>query len=216
MITGRRFLFLLMMAGRPAVPSLMNLPTVLDFSRVDSVLFSEHTVKIFNNIFIVVLTWFETKDRKIKNVAQSVAEGSHNNLTIHTILVDMTSLAILILALLRQVVAVTVGHEQYGNIPGYFYIFAGSGISIVDPITGTVNKTIASTVTAYGDAVYLEDQAQLRHYVYAARSDENKMVVLDADTQTILTVVSVGQKPLHVYSLYYHDEVRIFPRHDMI
>jgi hypothetical protein len=205
-----------MMAGRPAVPSLMKLPTVLDFSRVDSVLFSEHTVKIFNNIFIVVLTWFETKDRKIKNVMLSVDADNHNNSFIHTTLTDMTFLAILILALLRQAVAVTVGHEQYGNIPGYFYVFSGSAISIVDPITGTVNKTIASTVSAYGDAVYLEDQAQLRHYVYAARTDENSMVVLDADTQTILTVVKVGLKPLHVYSLYYHDEVRIFPRHDMI
>lgn len=207
-----------MLAGRPAVPSLMKLPTVLDFSRVDSVLFSEHTVKNFNNIFIVVLTWFETKDRKIKNVMQSVADDIHNISSIHTTLVDMTFLAILILALLRQVVAVTVGHEQYGNIPGYFYIFSSSAVSIVDPITNTVNKTIATAVSAdgYGDAVYLEDQAQLRHYVYVARKTENSVLVLDADTQTILTIVDVGLKPSHVYSLYYHDEVRIFPRHDMI
>ena len=128
----------------------------------------------------------------------------------------MTFLAILILALLRQVVAVTVGHEQYGNIAGYFYIFSGTNISIVDPITGTVNKTIAATVAKYGDAVYLEDQAQLRRYVYAARSSDNLVTVLDADTQTILTSVKVGSNPVHVYSLYYHDEVTILPRLDMI
>ena len=128
----------------------------------------------------------------------------------------MTFLAILILALLRQVVAVTVGHEQYGNIAGYFYIFSGTAISIVDPITGTVNKTIAAIVTRYGDAVYLEDQAQLRRYVYAARSSDNSVTVLDADTQTILTSVKVGLTPVHVYSLYYHDEVTILPRLDMI
>jgi YVTN family beta-propeller protein len=146
----------------------------------------------------------------------SVALDCHNNSSIHTILADMNFLAIIALALLRQVVAVTVGHEQYGNIPGYFYIFSASGISIVDPITGTVNKTIASAVTAYGDAIYLEDQAQLRHYVYAARRSDNSVTVLDADTQTILTVVKVGLTPVHVYSLYYHDEVTILPRRHMI
>lgn len=147
---------------------------------------------------------------------QSVAVDEHNISLIHNILVDMTFLAILTLALLRQVIAVTVGHEQYGNIPGYFYIFSGTAVSIVDPITGTVNKTIASTVSRYGDAVYLEDQSQLRRYVYAARGTDNSVTVLDADTQTILTVVKVGLNPIHIYSLYYHDEVNILRTLDMI
>ena len=134
----------------------------------------------------------------------------HNITTPHNILANMTLLAIITLALLRHVAAVTIGHEQYANIPGYFYIFTNNSINIVDPVTGTVNKTIASAVTAYGDSVYLEDQAQLRRYVYAARASDNKVTVVDADTQTILTTVAVGGKPTHIYSLYYNDEVTFF------
>ena len=120
----------------------------------------------------------------------------------------MTLLAIITLALLSKVAAVTIGHEQYGNIPGYFYVFTNGSINIVDPVRGTVNKTITtSSVAQYGDSVYLEDQAQLRRYVYAARASDDKVTVMDADTQTILTSVSVGDRPLHIYSLYYNDEV---------
>lgn len=120
----------------------------------------------------------------------------------------MTLLAIITLALLSKVAAVTIGHEQYGNLPGYFYIFTNGSINIVDPVRGTVNKTITtSSVAQYGDSVYLEDQAQLRRYVYAARASDDKVTVMDADTQTILTSVSVGDRPLHIYSLYYNDEV---------
>ena len=120
----------------------------------------------------------------------------------------MTLLAIITLALLSQVAAVTIGHEQYGNIPGYFYVFTNGSINIVDPVKNTVDKTIpTASVTQYGDSVYLEDQAQLRRYVYAARASDDKVTVMDADTQTILTSVSVGDRPLHIYSLYYNDEV---------
>ena len=128
-------------------------------------------------------------------------------------LANMFLLAILTLSLLHRAAAVTVGHEQYGNIPGFFYIFTTDSINIVDPATGTLNKTIASPTKSYGDSVYLEDQAQVRRYVYAARTAENKTIVLDADTQTIITTVTVGNAPVHVYSLYYNDEVRRLSNH---
>lgn len=125
----------------------------------------------------------------------------------------MTILAIFLLTALHYVKAVTVGHEQYGNIPGYFYVFSNKSISIVDPMTGTVNKTIPSKVTSYSDSVYMQDQAQLRHYVYVAERLNNAVTVMDADTQTVLTSVAVGLTPVHIYALFYNDEVRFLIIH---
>lgn len=115
--------------------------------------------------------------------------------------------ASLALLLVAEVAAVNHGADQYGNSPGLFYILDSAVTYLVDPSSGNVLKTIPFGVPAYGDAVYTEDQAQLKHYLLVAQSANNKITVIDTDTQSVFATVPTGKKPLHMFSVYYRDEV---------
>jgi hypothetical protein len=63
------------------------------------------------------------------------------------------------------------GDDQYGNIPGVFYAFGQTGLTIFDPSTMQIVKHLPQvSATSFGDAVFLRDQAQLKHYVFAANA----------------------------------------------
>jgi YVTN family beta-propeller protein len=109
--------------------------------------------------------------------------------------------------LVADVAAVNHGTEQYGNLPGYFYIFNSTLTQIIEPSSGKVVKSIPFGVPKYGDAVYAEDQAQLKHYLFVAQSENNKVTVIDTDSQSVMATLSTGTKPLHIFSVYYRDEV---------
>ncbi len=71
------------------------------------------------------------------------------------------------------------GDDQYGNIPGVFYAFGQTGLTIFDPSTMLILKHLPQVnATSFGDAVYLRDQAQLKHYVFAANADTPGIVYM--------------------------------------
>ena len=109
--------------------------------------------------------------------------------------------------LLTEVTAVNHGAEQYGNSPGLFYVFNSTMTQIVEPSTGKIVKSISFGVPNYGDTMYAEDRAQLKHYLFVAQSANNKITIFDTDTQAVLATATTGKKPLHMFSVYYHDEV---------
>jgi YVTN family beta-propeller protein len=119
----------------------------------------------------------------------------------------MLSLFVLAALLVPEVAAVTHGSDQYGNLPGYFYVFNATLTQIFEPSSGKLVKSIPFGVAKYGDAVYAEDQAQLKHYLFVSQNANNKVTVIDTDTQSVLTTVNTGKKPLHIFSVYYRDEV---------
>lgn len=111
-----------------------------------------------------------------------------------------------------QVEGVTYGDEQYGNLPGYFYTFNTSGfIAIVNPVSNTVVKTLTVSnptgTISWGDVVYIRDQAQLKHYAFASDSTNNRVIVIDTDSQTVISKPVTGVRPLHIYAVPGRDEV---------
>jgi YVTN family beta-propeller protein len=119
----------------------------------------------------------------------------------------MLSLFVVAALLVPEVAAVTHGVDQYGNLPGYFYVFNATRTQIFEPSSGKLVKSIPFGVAKYGDAVYAEDQAQLKHYLFVCQNENNKVTVIDTDTQSVLTTVNTGKMPLHIFSVYYRDEV---------
>ena len=109
--------------------------------------------------------------------------------------------------LLTEVTAVNHGAEQYGNSPGLFYVFNSTMTQIVEPSTGKIVKSISFGVPNYGDALYAEDQAQLKHYLFVAQSVNNKVTIFDTDAKAVLATATAGKRPLHMFSIYYRDEV---------
>ena len=109
--------------------------------------------------------------------------------------------------LLSKVAAVIHGSEQHGNSPGHFYVFNSTTTQIVEPSNGKIVKSIAFGVPNYGDALYAEDQAQLKHYLFVAQSANNKITIFDTDEQAVLATATAGKKPVHMFSVYYRDEV---------
>jgi hypothetical protein len=58
--------------------------------------------------------------------------------------------------------------------------------------------------------VYVRDQAQIKHYVFAARSSESTTSVYDASTlaaSSLISKVATGDKPVHIYAVPSRDEV---------
>ena len=120
-------------------------------------------------------------------------------------------------ALLRHLVLLTVvsvvwmaepGYYQYGNLNGFFYVWAPSGLHVYDPVAKTVIKTVTDGPKTFGDAVYIRDQAQLKHYAFLAENAPgNKMHVYDTTTHTCIAVVAIGNNPVHIYALPSKDQV---------
>ena len=108
---------------------------------------------------------------------------------------------------LSKIAAVNHGVEQYGNSPGLFYVFNSTMTQIVEPSNGKIVKSISFGVPNYGDAVYAEDQAQLKHYLFVAQSVNNKITIFDTDAQAVLATAAAGKRPLHIFSVFYRDEV---------
>ena len=104
-----------------------------------------------------------------------------------------------------------IGDEQYGNLDGQFWVWTQKdGVSIIDPATGNIRKTIPIldySSVSWGDAVFMKDQADLRKYAFIADSGNNLMWVYDTETQSLITKVRTGSKPVHVYSIPVLDEV---------
>eukprot|EP01041_Mallomonas_annulata_P006659 gene6659-13478_t len=92
---------------------------------------------------------------------------------------------------------------------GYFWIFNSSGVTILDCYSKTLNGSISSPSSRWGDIVYLRDQAQIKHYIFANDYAGGKVNVYDADTRTLLTQVKLGAgaKPQNLAALSYRDEV---------
>ena len=70
-------------------------------------------------------------------------------------------------------------------------------------------KAVSAPTSKWGDSAYIRDQAQIKHYAFANDYANNQVLVFDAPSQSLLTKVqlSPGAKPLHMYSVYYSDEV---------
>ena len=104
-----------------------------------------------------------------------------------------------------------IGDEQYGNLAGQFWVWTQSGgVSIIDPSSAIIQKTIPtelSTPVTWGDAVFMRDSAELRKYAFVGDSGNNLMWVYDTETQTLITKVKTGSKPVHTYSIPALDEV---------
>jgi hypothetical protein len=104
-----------------------------------------------------------------------------------------------------------IGDEQYGNLEGQVWVWTQTGgLNIIDPATGSIRKTVPVveySTMSWGDAVFMKDQADLRKYAFIADSGNNLMWVYDTDTQSLITKVRTGSKPVHVYSIPVLDEV---------
>lgn len=100
------------------------------------------------------------------------------------------------------------GDEEYGNLKGVFYVFTANGIYSLDPFNGqTTSKIIDYGSPAFGDSVYIRNQAQTKHLVYSSDSTNNKMLVINADTKTLSAIAKTNLKDLHVYAITLTDEV---------
>ena len=103
---------------------------------------------------------------------------------------------------------------------GYFYVFSDtSGLSIYDPVAQTVVKNIPDTAQQWGDAVFIRDQAQIKHYAFIADTGDpaaapgnayGKMYVYDTELQKLVSRVDIGLRPVRVYAVPQRDEVHLF------
>ena len=107
------------------------------------------------------------------------------------------------------VLSSSFGDEAYQNCDGHFWAFNPSGIAIIDPISGYAIKTVSIPTQKWGNTVYIRDQAQIRHYVFANDYDNGLVNVFDYQTAELLAQVSLGPDayPLHIFAVYYNDEV---------
>lgn len=100
------------------------------------------------------------------------------------------------------------GYYQYGNLNGNFYVWTPSGLQVYDPVANSVIKTVTEGPKTFGDAVFIRDQAQIKHYAFIAEnSPGNRMHVYDTTTHQCIANVAVGANPVHVYALPAKDEV---------
>ena len=111
-----------------------------------------------------------------------------------------------------------IGDEVYGNVGGKFYAWTSSGmggaLSIVDPTTSSITKSIPIVSSAavpapiaWGDAAFIRDIAQINTYAFIADSGNNMMYVYDTAAQSLMSKVSTGEKPVHIYVIPPRDEV---------
>jgi len=107
--------------------------------------------------------------------------------------------------------AVKYGDEAFQSAQeGNFYAFCNGNstdgiqpsIDVVDPVTGTVLKSIsAPSATVWADPVYMETcDGSNRRFVLANDRGGN-VVVIDADSQEINTVVPMSAAPVHGYGV---------------
>ena len=101
------------------------------------------------------------------------------------------------------------GDEPYQNFAGNFWAFSSEGVTVIDPTNGYVVKKVSLPTKTWGNTVFIRDQAQIRHYVFANDYDGDKVNVFDHQTAEVVTQVSLskGAKPLHIYAVRYYDEV---------
>lgn len=99
------------------------------------------------------------------------------------------------------------GDEEYGNLKGVFYIFASNGIYSLDPFSQNLKKIIDYGSPGFGDSVYTRNQARTKHLVYSSDATNNKMLVIDTDTNTLLATPKIASRVVHVYTVKLNDEV---------
>ena len=104
---------------------------------------------------------------------------------------------------------VKIGDEIYRSNNGKFYVYTSDGIYKLDPKNSATNlETLSSSgSSSWGDVVYMRDQAQIKHYTFAADTSNNKVWVIDNDSDKIIEKVDTGSKPLHIYGVTRFDEV---------
>ena len=128
---------------------------------------------------------------------------SHKRISVSTLLRQTVLLLIVSVAWMAE-----PGYYQYGNLNGNFYVWTTSGLQIYDPLANKVIKTLTDGPKTFGDAVFIRDQALIKHYAFVAESSPgNKMHVYDTTTHTRIANVAIGANPVHVYALPAKDEV---------
>lgn len=118
-------------------------------------------------------------------------------------------------ALLVSAGAARVGDEQFGNVErGYFVTFAAERIDVVDPTTGLVVDSVepGQGTESWGDAVFIRsatDDGPPGGFVVAADMTNDDMVVLRVETDGVELIdrVPMGARPVHVYAVFYRNEV---------
>jgi hypothetical protein len=78
-------------------------------------------------------------------------------------------------------------------------------VHIISPTDGEIN-TILNGASVWGDVVYVRDQAELRHYVFANDASD-KVWIIDSTKQEVIKKVGCGQNPFHLYAIPWLDEV---------
>jgi YVTN family beta-propeller protein len=121
---------------------------------------------------------------------------------------SLSSLILVICSTLQHVACAPSNDKQYGNSKtGSFYAFSSTGIYVIDPDDGVINTIPVTSTSSWGDPVFIRDQAQLRHYVFANDRTNNDVWVIDTSTQDVLKQVDVGKSPVHIYAVPWRDEV---------
>ena len=102
---------------------------------------------------------------------------------------------------------VKIGDEIYQSNDGIFYVYTSNGIYKLDPATQNLKSISELGSESWGDVVYMRDQSEIKHYTFAADTSNDKVWVIDNNSDEIITKVSTGSKPLHIYGVTRFDEV---------
>jgi hypothetical protein len=82
-------------------------------------------------------------------------------------------------------------------------------VTIIDPVASRVTKDISCPTSRWGDITFIRDQAEIKHLVFANDNVNDKVYVYDALSETVQNRIDLlpGTKPLHLYAVYYYDQV---------
>ena len=104
--------------------------------------------------------------------------------------------------------AAKAGDEQFRDSPrGYFVSFAPGRFDVVDPETGTIVGSGVVENAVWGDVVYIESQDGETRLVVAVDIEQDQMIVIDIDAIEIVSRLDTGDRPVHLYAVYFRNEV---------
>lgn len=133
--------------------------------------------------------------------------------------------------------AVKYGDEQFGNVAGgKFWVFHSAGVSVVNPDTCSLEKTLkidasgSSLPNSWSDGVYMEsslptlDDDEAQGYILInsgitrfdvppfPETGTGEVLILSTNPndweQPVVSRIDVGGRPVHSYALFTHDQVR--------
>ena len=83
------------------------------------------------------------------------------------------------------------------------------GVTIIDPVTMEATKNISCPTSKWGDSTFIRDQAQLKHLIFSNDNANDQVYVNDSVSETLENRIQLlpGSKPLHLYAVYYYDQV---------